>query len=183
MLRAEVLQCHVPTEQDEWMQFETRALKEFTRIFPPEKKAIDKAFTEECEVEEEEGTSCLLSFLFFAPLSLPFSLLLYNISSLLFESNIRIHHLHRKITLLNAVITNLRIIAPTGDDDDDASALPHPRPHPHPHPLAVEKPDALLLSKHLTVASTSSAPSSSSSGIVLCILLSSHLRLLNLLAF
>ena len=78
MLRAEVLQCHVPTEQDEWMQFETRALKEFTRIFPPEKKAIDKAFTEECEVEfrlkrlvsrysdfgylqcSENGQSCLI---------------------------------------------------------------------------------------------------------------------------
>ena len=177
-----MLQCHVPTEQDEWMQFETRALKEFTRIFPPEKKAVDKAFTEECEVEEDEGTSCLLSFLLFAPLSLPFSLLSYDLSALLIESNIPIHHLHGEITLLNAVITNLRILVPTGDDEDDASALPHP----HPHPLAVEKPDALLPSKHLTVASTSSAPSSSSSssssGIVLCILLSSHLRLFNLLA-
>ena len=38
------------------MQFEMRALTEFTRIFPPERKATDKAFTEECEVEEEEGT-------------------------------------------------------------------------------------------------------------------------------
>lgn len=86
--------------------------------------------------------------------------------------------LHGKLSLLDAVITNLRIIVPTGDDEDDASALPLPLPHPLA--LAVEKPDALLPSKHLTVVSTSSAPSSSSSGIVLCVLLSSHLCLFDL---
>jgi hypothetical protein len=43
------------------MQFEMRALTEFTRIFPPEKKATDKGFTEECELEEEEGTSYAFS--------------------------------------------------------------------------------------------------------------------------
>ena len=60
-----MLQSHVPTEQDEWMHFETRALKEFTRIFPPEKKAVDRAFTEECEVEEEEGSAYRIYFYFF----------------------------------------------------------------------------------------------------------------------
>ena len=62
----------MPTEQDEWMQFEMRALKEFTRIFPPEKIATDKNFAEECEVDEEEGLVCLLHF---APLSILPSLL------------------------------------------------------------------------------------------------------------
>ena len=35
--------------------YEMRALKEFTRIFPPEKKVIEKAFGEELEGDDEEG--------------------------------------------------------------------------------------------------------------------------------
>lgn len=75
------------------MQFETRALKEFTRIFPPEKKAVDRAFSEEYEVEEEEGSTCFLSFLFFICSSFS-SISLNFIRSLLFESSVPIFHLH-----------------------------------------------------------------------------------------
>lgn len=35
--------------------YEMRALKEFTRIFPPEKKIVEKAFGEELEGDDEEG--------------------------------------------------------------------------------------------------------------------------------
>jgi hypothetical protein len=50
-----VLSIHVPTEDDEWMQFEMKILKEFTRIFPPEKRE-EKMFTEEPDGgDEEEG--------------------------------------------------------------------------------------------------------------------------------
>ena len=47
---------HLPSEQDEWMAYEMRALKEFTRIFPVEKNVLEKLYGEELEgVEDADG--------------------------------------------------------------------------------------------------------------------------------
>ena len=48
--RTEVLHSQIPTEGDEWMAHEMRVLKEFTRIFPPEKKIPE---SEEMEGDDE----------------------------------------------------------------------------------------------------------------------------------
>jgi hypothetical protein len=54
------------------MQYEMRALKEFSRIFPPEKRIVDKAYGEDPEGDEDaEGTRCL-----YCPLSVTRCLLL-----------------------------------------------------------------------------------------------------------
>ena len=58
--RAEVLLTHLPSEQDEWMAYEMRALKEFTRIFPVEKNVLEKLYGEELEgVEDADGKNCV----------------------------------------------------------------------------------------------------------------------------
>ena len=35
--RNEILASHMPADTDEWMAYEMKTLKEFTRVFPPEK--------------------------------------------------------------------------------------------------------------------------------------------------
>ena len=58
LYRAEVLLTHLPSESDEWMAFEMRALKEFSRIFPVEKKILERSYGEELEgAEDTEGKS------------------------------------------------------------------------------------------------------------------------------
>ena len=62
--RTEVLHSQIPTEGDEWMAHEMRVLKEFTRIFPPEKKIPE---SEEMEGDDENDGKIILMLIILLP--------------------------------------------------------------------------------------------------------------------